>query len=101
MSSSFGGRRWTATDLDGREVVLTSERWTHVVAGHPELTTLESSIRQAITSPTRRFPGRSPTQGWYYVELQRPRRSRWPKVVVSYGEQGGWIVTAFLRRSLP
>lgn len=82
-------------------MVLTSERWTHILAGHPELVTLETSIRQAVISPTQRMPGRTGTQSWYYLELPRPRRSRWLKVVVSYGEQGGWIVTAFLRRSLP
>ena len=77
------------------------ERWAHIVAGHPELRVLEEQVRQAIESPTRRLAGRSPDEFWFYLELIPPVPTRWLKVVVRYGQQENWIMTAFLRRSLP
>lgn len=101
MTPPTGGRRAEVTDPDGHRVVLTEERWGHILVGHPEIGPLEAVLLATVASPTRRLAGRIPREQWYYLELERPRPSRWLKVVVSYGEQEGRIVTAFLRRSLP
>jgi len=82
-------------------VVLREERWRHVVDGHPELASLEAAVLRAVSHPTRDRAGRDADERWYYLELVPPRPSRWLKVVVRYGVQDGWIVTAFLRRRMP
>lgn len=93
--------RWIARDPDGLDVLMRVERWAHIVGGHPELFSLEERVRRAIESPTRRLAGRSADERWFYLELIPPVPARWLKVVVRYGRQENWIVTAFLRRSLP
>jgi hypothetical protein len=95
------GVRATVSDPDGVSVVLREERWGHIVAGHPELGPLEAQLLQAVAAPAHRRPGRSLGETWFYYELAPSSPSRWLKVVVRYKEREGWIVTAFLRRSMP
>jgi hypothetical protein len=95
------GIRATVADPDGVEVVLREERWAHITAGHPELGRLESAVLRAVSSPTETLIGRSSGESWFYLDLGRHAPAGWLKVVVRYGQQGGWIVTAFLRRSMP
>lgn len=90
----------TVLDPDGRSVVLTEARWVHITAGHPELRKLRAAVVEAVHAPSRRLPGRSLGEAWFYKADVGP--SRWLKVVVRYDTIGsGWIVTAFARRSLP
>jgi hypothetical protein len=90
----------TITDPDGRDVELTTERWAHIVDGHPELAAYQSAVLDAVRSPTKRLAGRAAGEEWFYRQGVGP--SRWLKVVVGYGgEAAGQIVTAFARRSEP
>jgi hypothetical protein len=95
------GIRSTVADPDEVEVVLREERWAHITVGHPELARLESAVLRAVSSPTKTPTGRSSGESWFYLDLGRRAPARWLKVVVRYGQQDGWIVTAFLRRSMP
>lgn len=89
----------TVVDAQGRSVVLTDERWRHIVGGHPDLAPHQGSVLDAVRSPTRRIPGRWPDEEWCYLRDAGP--SRWLKVVVAYGGATGRIITAFARRSMP
>jgi hypothetical protein len=87
-------------DSDGRNVVLSEARWEHITAGHPELEPFQSEVLEAVRAPSRRLPGRTLGEEWFYKAEVGP--SRWLKVVVRYDATGsGSIITAFARRSLP
>jgi hypothetical protein len=86
-------------DPDGRLVELSAERWSHILDGHPELTSHVESMARAVGTPDRRLPGREEDEEWFYLEGAGP--SRWLKVVVHYERGRGRIVTAFARRSMP
>ena len=86
-------------DPDGRRVELAEERWTHVVAGHPELGAHLAAVVRAVREPDRHMAGRRADEEWFYLEGAGP--SRWLKVVVHYEGDRGRIVTAFARRSIP
>jgi hypothetical protein len=45
-------------DRRGRDVVLDSERWRHIVDAHPEIGPCKPEIRRAVESPTAILPGR-------------------------------------------
>jgi hypothetical protein len=89
----------TVRDPAGRLVVLTAERWWHVLDGHPELGPYVQDVLRAVEQPTRQLMGRRPAEAWYYLAGAGP--SRWLKVVVAYEQEEGRIITAFARRSLP
>ena len=89
----------SVVDPDGRQVVLTHERWSHILEGHSELASHQAQILRAVESPDRRLPGRAKGEEWFYLATVRP--SRWLKVVVRYRAGAGRIMTAFARRSLP
>jgi hypothetical protein len=38
-------------DREGREVLLSPERWRHVVSGHPEIEVYEAEVRRAVEIP--------------------------------------------------
>lgn len=86
-------------DQDGRFVELTSERWAHIVSGHPELTPFHDDVLRAVRAPDRRLAGRAVNEEWLYLGGAGP--SRWLKVVVAYDGAVGRIITAFARRRLP
>ncbi len=87
-------------DRQGREVLLSAERWQHIVSAHPEIEVHESEILRAVESPTTALPGREADEEWLYLEGAGP--SRWLKVVVVFDSQGsGRIITAFARRRKP
>lgn len=87
-------------DHQGREVLLSDERWRHIVSAHPEIEVYEEEVYRAVESPTTTLAGREPDEEWLYLEGAGP--SRWLKVVVVFGREGsGRIITAFARRRKP
>lgn len=91
-----------AADPDGRRVVLTDERWRHIVDeedGHPELGDHQAEVIRAVNAPDERRPGRKSNEQWFFLRNAGP--SRWLQVVVAYEDGRGWIVTAFARRKDP
>jgi len=92
-------------DPDGRLVVLSFERWMHIVEpemgrrGHPELRGRQDDIVAAVTSPDERRLGREPGEEWFLRRVDIP--SRWLQVVVAFDGDVGFIVTAFPRRRRP
>lgn len=90
----------TIRDREGREILLSPERWQHIVSGHPEIEFYEQEVRRAVESPTTVLEGREPGEEWLYLEGAGP--SRWLKVVVAFDNaERGRIITAFARRRKP
>lgn len=78
-------------------MLLTVERWEHIVDGHPELAAHEDDIVRAVAAPTATTPGRENDEEWFYLRDAGP--SRWLKVVVVFDSSAsGRIITAFPRR---
>ncbi len=87
-------------DQQHREISLDSERWTHIVDGHPELSGIQDEVLRAVESPSEILAGRTPDEEWFYLEGAGP--SRWLKVVVVFDRpDSGRIITAFGRRRKP
>lgn len=87
---------------DGRRVVLTDQRWRHIVDeddGHPELADHQAQVMGAVHAPDERRPGRRSNEQWFFLRDAGP--SRWLQVVVAFEDDRGWIVTAFGRRRDP
>ena len=90
---------WETVDPDGRRVVLTFERWRHIVDTHGELRRHRATVLAAVGHPDERVQARRPNQEWFYGSM--PHRRQWVRVVVHYERDRGFIVTAFPRRSVP
>lgn len=81
-------------------MVLSIERWEHIVDGHPEIAAYEDDVLRTVESPTSVLAGRGSEEEWLYLEGAGP--SRWLKVVVVFDSDGGGrIITAFARRRKP
>jgi len=90
---------WETVDPDGQRVVLTLDRWRHIAVEHSELGDIRKALLRTIAEPHRRIRGRVPGEEWFYRQGIGP--TRWVRVVVHYGPEGGRIVTAFPRRRFP
>ena len=55
----------TVIDPDGRLVVLTAERWTHILRGHPELSPFRGEILDTVAMPTRHLLGPTIGEHWF------------------------------------
>ncbi len=87
-------------DRQGRDVLLSPERWQHIITAHPEIEACDKEICRAVESPTTVLAGREPDEEWLYLEGAGP--SRWLKVVVAFDREGGGrIITSFARRRKP
>lgn len=90
----------TAIDPDGRSIVLTEERWRHIVDAHPELGPHRDAVMRAVRKPTEVIEGGAEDELWFYLVDAGP--SRWLKVVVILDRPGGGrIITSFARRRKP
>jgi hypothetical protein len=90
---------WETIDPDGRRVVLTVDRWLHILEHHDELATEIDAILSGLRAPVLRRNGRWASEEWFY--LAGPGPTRYVKVVVHYVGEEGRIVTAFPRRGFP
>lgn len=87
-------------DPQGRDVLLSPERWQHIISAHPEIEIYAKEIRRAVESPTTVLAGREPDEEWLYLEGAGP--SRWLKVIVVFDSKDrGRIITSFARRRKP
>jgi hypothetical protein len=101
VTTPSDGVRTAVIDRDGVNVVVSEERWLHIVAGHEEIAAIEAEIAAAIRRPEIVRDGRTAGEAWLDRRLPDASRAPWLKVVVRYGEEGGRVLTAFLRRRVP
>lgn len=87
-------------DHAGRRVVLTQERWNHVLRNHPDMTGRIAEVMRAVREPTDVLPGKRRGEEWFYLAGAGP--SKWLKAIVQFGvATGGRIITAHPRRKKP
>ena len=82
MTTSSDGVRTVVIDRDGASVVVSEERWRHIVAGHPEIAEIEAEIAAAIRAPEVVREGRTAGESWFYRRLPDGNRAPWLKVVL-------------------
>jgi hypothetical protein len=74
------GVRSIVVDRDGASVVLSEERWRHIVVGHPEVAEVEAEIAVAIRAPEivrdGRTAGEACSTDGYQMRAAHPG-SRW------------------------
>ena len=71
----------TMTDLRGRMVLLTEERWGHVVDHHPEMATRLEDLKKAVQIADKRTRGNR--LGTEKLWASGPGPTRWLSVVVA------------------
>ena len=85
--------------LKSREVVLTPERWVHILVRHGEMAGHRDAILRGVHEPTLVRRGSMPGEMQYLRRGSGP--STWLFVVVHYDDRTGRITTAFGRRWIP
>jgi hypothetical protein len=90
---------WLTRDPDGRLVVLSRERWAHILGEHPYIGVDRETLLKVVAAPDARVHGRRPGEEHFYRQGAGP--SAWIRVVVHYERDRGLIVTAFPRRAFP
>lgn len=92
-----------ATDPDGRLVVFDADSHVHLARRRPWLLDHLEVIMGTIARPD--FRALDSTAGRERFYRQHIEPGRWLRVVVDYGEEPGWVVTAVVQdndpRSLP
>ncbi len=90
----------TVRDPHGRTVHLSTDRWHHILAGHPEMFPYLDDVLRAIVAPTEHIQQALPGQDWFYLKGIGP--SDWLKVVVAFDSKSvGDVKTAFARGETP
>lgn len=83
----------TAIDPDGRVVVLSEAAWRHVLEEHAEMKGHQGAVLAAVERPDFIEPDVRPGRERYFRQGFGP--SRWLRVVVAFGAEPAWVVTAF------
>ena len=86
-------------DKSRRNIHLSMERWKHIAAEHPEVADLEE-IKKTIIEPDKITPSfYDPEYVSYYYRFIK-RLKRYLMVAVKYLNGCGFIITAYLVRSI-
>lgn len=83
----------TATDPDGREVVLDEEGWDHVLEDHGEMSAHRGAVMATVARPDDRQPDPRPGRERFYRRGFGP--TRWLVAVVDFNKTPAHIVTAY------
>jgi hypothetical protein len=83
----------STTDALGRKIILTEERWTHIVDGHPELDGLELALMRAVEAADITVDGKTADTKRVCAKDLGP--ARYLVVVVRYAGQTGYVRTAY------
>ena len=99
--------RWTVHDRDGNPIYLSEERWTHILAGHPEMDAYENHLQTTLKRGRRHQEPLNPRKYRYaYAFDGLPYDFNHVAAVVLFGvdvdEQGqtapnNYVATAFMK----
>lgn len=87
-------------DHKGRRVLLTQERWDHVLERHEEMADFMPEVMRAVREPSVVLPGNDPGEELLFLAGAGPTKWLFVVVVIE-GPAGGRIITAFGRRKFP
>lgn len=86
-------------DPDGRLVVFDVGSWLHLVRRRPWLLDHIDVILDTVARPDHRAPDPTPGRERFYRKHIEP--GRWLRVVVEYGQDPAWVVTAVEQNNDP
>lgn len=86
----------TATSKNGIAIRLTTERWSHIIEEHGELTGLRSEVMNAIGDPVRIVAGGEGEM----LALRELELGKFLVVVYRELVDDGFVITAFVTRRL-
>lgn len=101
------GKRWTVQDRTDNPIYLTEERWSHILADHPELELFEESIQTTLQRGKRRQERLNPRKDRYSMYFGNlPDEFNHIVVIVLFGfvidvhgesAPNNWVATAFMK----
>lgn len=86
-------------DPEGRLVVFDAGTQLHLSLGRPELADKVDLILGTVAHPDHRRPNDLPSREHFYRRHLDGRR--WLRVVVDFGEEPAWVVTALVQSNPP
>lgn len=89
---------WTVRDRRGNNIVLTEERWQHIIAGHWELTDLRDNVLKTIQFGKRRQDATDPSKFRYSRRISNLPHEYTHIIVIVRLEPTKFIVTANPKR---
>ncbi len=89
-------------DKTGRKICLPKERWTHIMAEHPELSNKLENIKETIRSPLSIKQSKHDDSVKYFYKYYKNRNSvgKYLLVAVKYLNGKGFIITSFYTKDL-
>jgi len=89
---------WVVKDRFDNEIVLTDERWQHIVEGHWELTDLLDRVLQTIQLGTRKQFAHDPAKYKYSRKFSDLPRHYTHIFVIVRLARGKFVITAYPKR---
>ncbi|MBI3032607.1 hypothetical protein HYY69_03970 [Candidatus Woesearchaeota archaeon] len=82
------------TDITGRKIHLTKERWQHIIHEHPNVCVIDNLI-SIITNPLKITDSKyNPENVKYYYQFDKNKK-QYLMVAVKYLNGEGFIITAY------
>lgn len=94
-------RKWPQSfkDYDGREVVLTKERWAHIIAGHPEMADWIEWVGVTLATPNVVYQSEENVMRISYSHLL-PKIGFYVTVITDWSNEPATVRTAFATKKL-
>lgn len=87
------------TDVTGRRIHLTKERWQHIIHEHPNVAVFEKLIT-VVTDPVKISDSKyNPETVKYYYQFDKSKKM-YLMVAVKYLNGEGFIITAYYLRNI-
>lgn len=86
----------TIISVNGINIRLTDERWSHIVEEHGELDGLRTDVLQTVGQPDRVLVGNEGE----YLAIREIEQGKYIIVVYRELEDDGFVITAFLTRRI-
>jgi hypothetical protein len=86
----------TVVSTNGVPIRLTDERWLHITEEHNELAGMRFEVLETVAQPAQIFAGNRGER----LAVRESEPGKYLIVVYREGENGGFIITAFLTRRI-
>ncbi len=86
-------------DKTGKTIVLTKERWSHIVQHHPDVSDKLEEVKLSLTTPTVIVPHKYDDKTANYYRYQKETRDHM-LTIVKYLNGNGFIKSAFFTQKL-
>lgn len=86
-------------DKRSRKISLTKKQWSHIKYHHPNVE--EDEIRETISNPDKViYDEREDIESFYRFFKHKNQKSKFLKIVVSFLNNEGFIITSYFMRTI-